>query len=135
MRQVGRTVQDKHRTAVLKVGNSLTGPLHQQDIARTQANQVQVPCYLSTACPGAMQRQRQQTVATTEAHCSEAAQMQRRTASDNNLGQLLALCLKRCFVVDWMLGIRNIEQRRTKHLFVVLQVLGGVLDEQPVAGL
>ena len=82
-----------------------------------------------------MQRQRQQSVAAAEPRAGEAAQVQRRTARDHDLRELLVLGGERRIFVDRMLDIGDVEQRRAEHLLVVFEIFGRILDEQPVAGL
>ena len=79
-----------------------------------------------------MQRQRHQAIAAREARCGKTPQVQRRSARDDNLGELLALLAQRSLLVHRMLEVRHAEQRCAKQLFIVLEILRRILHEQAI---
>ena len=61
--------------------------------------------------------------------------MQRRSARNDNFRELLALSSQRRVLIDGMFHVRDVKQRRTEQLLVVLEVFRRILDEQTVARL
>ena len=91
LRQISGAIKDEHRTRFLELGDCFASALHKQYVTGTQANHVQITCHLRTRSARPMQGQRQQAITVGKTCGSKTTQVQRRTAGDDNLGQLLAL--------------------------------------------
>ena len=131
-RQVERAVEHEHAGFVLERRDPRRRALHQQHVARAQ-HAVRDLAVERGFVGRPVHREDDHAEAIGETDVLEPAVMQGRLLRDHDFDQLLLGCAVRVLLRRQIADAPRVVQRGAERALVVLEVGGGVADEQPVA--